>query len=156
MNRRKIEVLIISILTPLVVGAVSSLLSGNSSGMYADFVKPPLSPPGIVFPIVWTILYILMGVAAFFVFESESPYKKKALQLYNLSLVFNFFWSIIFFGKGYYLLAFVWLIALIIIIINVIILFYKVNKLSAYLMIPYLLWCLFAAYLNFGVYLLNP
>ena len=155
MNRKKIEVLIISVLIPLLVGSVSSLLSGNMRNMYKTIKQPPLSPPAIVFPIVWTILYILMGVASYFIFNSISEHRTKALKIYKISLIFNFFWSIIFFGIAYYLLAFVWLIVLIYIIINMMIVFYRIKPLAAYLLIPYLVWCLFAAYLNFGVYILN-
>lgn len=155
MKSKKIETLIISILTPLLVGFVSSLLSNNSSNAYMDLIKPPLSPPGILFPIVWTILYILMGIASYFIFISDSKYKDKALNLYRTSLIFNFFWSIIFFRFELYLLAFVWLLVLIFIIIYMMIVFYKIKPLSAYLLIPYLIWCLFAAYLNLGIYLLN-
>lgn len=155
MNRRKIEVLIISILIPLLVGSVSSLLSGDSRTIYSNLVKPPLSPPGIVFPIVWTILYILMGIASFYIFESDSKYKEQALKIYKVSLIFNFFWSIIFFGISYYLLSLVWLIVLIYIIINMVMIFHRIKKISGYLLIPYLVWCIFAAYLNLGVFLLN-
>lgn len=155
MKSKKIETLIISILTPLLVGLVSSLLSNNSRNAYMELIKPPLSPPGIIFPIVWTVLYILMGIASYFIFISESEYKDKAINLYRTSLIFNFFWSIIFFRLELYLLAFVWLLVLIFIIINMMIVFYKIKPLSAYLLIPYLIWCLFAAYLNLGIYILN-
>jgi benzodiazapine receptor len=155
MRRKKIEILIISILTPLLVGFTSSILSNNARNSYMELIKPPLSPPGIIFPIVWTILYILMGIASYFIFIDTSEYKNKALQLYRISLIFNFFWSIIFFRLELYLLAFVWLLVLIYIIINMIILFYKIKPLAAYLLIPYLVWCLFAAYLNLGIYILN-
>lgn len=155
MQKNKVEIFIISILTPLVVGFISSLLSNNAKDIYMELIKPPLSPPGFVFPIVWTIIYILMGIASYFIFIDDSIYKNKALQLYRTSLIFNFFWSIIFFRLGFYLLAFVWLLVLIYIIINMIIVFYKIKPLAAYLLIPYLLWCLYAAYLNLGIYILN-
>lgn len=155
MNSKKIETLIISILTPLAVGLISSVLSNNSRTTYMELIKPPLSPPSILFPIVWTILYILMGIASYFIFISDSKYKDKAINLYRTSLIFNFFWSIIFFRLELYLLAFVWLLVLIFIIINMMIVFYKIKPLAAYLLIPYLIWCLFAAYLNLGIYLLN-
>ncbi len=155
MKSKKIETLIISIFTPLLVGLISSLLSNNSRNTYMELIKPPLSPPGIIFPIVWIILYILMGIASYFIFISDSEYKVKAINLYRTSLIFNFFWSIIFFRLELYLLAFVWLLVLIYIIINMIITFYKIKPLSAYLLIPYLIWCLFAAYLNLAIYILN-
>lgn len=145
--------LIISILIPLAAGSLSSLFSGNMS--YATFNKPSFSPPSYLFPIVWTILYILMGISSYIIYSSDDSRKEKALTAYALQLVFNFFWSIIFFGFSQYLLAFLWLIILIILIIIMIYRFYQISPLAAYLQIPYLLWCLFAAYLNYAVYTLN-
>ncbi len=147
--------LIISILIPLAVGTVSAFLSGTMMMPYTDFNKPPLSPPAILFPIVWTILYILMGISSYIVYESDSPEKKGALKTYALQLFFNFLWSIVFFRFHLYLFAFIWLLALIAIIAVMIYRFYKIEPVSAYLQIPYLLWCIFAAYLNYMIYLLN-
>ncbi|MCB6609499.1 TspO/MBR family protein [[Clostridium] symbiosum] len=146
--------LIISILTPLAVGSLSSLLSGNASG-YSSLNKPPLSPPSFLFPIVWTILYVLMGISSFIIHESHSPKKEKALKLYRLQLFFNFFWSIIFFGWSLYLAAFLWLAVMILIIALMIRQFLQISPAAAFLQIPYLIWCLFAAYLNLMIYLLN-
>lgn len=146
--------LFISILIPLAAGSFSSLLSGNMSS-YFTLNKPPLSPPGIIFPVVWTILYILMGISAYIVYSSNSPNREKALLFYGLQLFFNFCWSIIFFKFSLYLFSFIWLIILIFLIILMIRQFYIVNPISAYLQIPYLLWCLFAAYLNLSVSILN-
>ncbi len=145
--------LIISILIPILIGTLSSLFSGNMST--SMFNKPSFSPPSFLFPIVWTILYILMGISSYMIYSSDSQNKGKALIIYVIQLFFNFFWSIIFFGASQYLLAFVWLIALIIIIIMMIYQFYAIEPLAAYLQIPYLLWCFFAAYLNFMIYRLN-
>ena len=147
------SLLIISILIPILVGTLSSLFSGNMSISMLN--KPSLSPPSFLFPIVWTILYILMGISSYIIYSSDNQNKGKALAIYAIQLIFNFFWSIIFFGSSQYLLAFVWLIALIIIIIIMIYQFYAIEPLAAYLQIPYLLWCLFAAYLNFMIYRLN-
>lgn len=146
--------LIISILIPLAVGSLSALISGSMS-MYATFNKPAFSPPSFIFPVVWSILYILMGISAYLIYVSNSPDAPKALKTYFLQLFFNFFWSILFFGFSQYLLAFLWLIVLIILIYVMIQEFYKINPTAAYLQIPYLLWCLFAAYLNFSIYILN-
>lgn len=146
--------LIISILIPLAVGSLSSLLSGNMS-MYSTLNKSTLNPPSFIFPIVWTILYILMGISSYIVYSSNSPDTPKALKIYFLQLFFNFWWSIIFFGFGQYLLAFLWLIILIILIYVMIKEFYKISPAAAYLQIPYLLWCLLAAYLNFVIYIKN-
>ena len=96
MKIRNKSALIISILIPLAIGSISALLSGNMSS-YSMLVKPALSPPGFVFPIVWTILYILMGISSYIVYSSNSPNKSKALLLYSVQLFFNFCWSIIFF-----------------------------------------------------------
>ncbi len=145
--------LIISILIPILIGTLSSLFSGNMST--SMFNKPSISPPSFLFPIVWTILYILMGISSYIIYSSDNPNKGKALTIYVIQLFFNFFWSIIFFGFSQYLFAFVWLIALIIIIIMMIYQFYAIEPLAAYLQIPYLLWCFFAAYLNFMIYRLN-
>lgn len=146
--------LIISILIPIAVGTLSSFFSGSMS-LYSKINKPTLSPPGFIFPVVWVILYILMGISSNFIYESDNPDKLKALKTYALQLFFNFWWSIIFFRFSLYLVAFLWLLVLIFLISVMIYQFYKINRLSSYLQIPYLLWCLFAAYLNFMIYRLN-
>ena len=138
MKLRSKSALIISILIPLAVGSLSALFSGNMSS-YSMFEKPAFSPPGFIFPIVWTVLYILMGISSYLVYTSNSPYKPNALLLYGIQLFFNFFWSIIFFGLDLYLFAFIWLIALIFIIISMIKQFYIVSPTAAYLQIPYLI-----------------
>jgi len=146
--------LIISILIPLAVGTLSALISGNML-TYSSLNKPPLSPPSFIFPIVWVILYILMGISSYNIYMSKDNKKGKALKVYAVQLFFNFLWSIIFFRFSQYLIAFLWLISLIIIIIAMIYLFYNINAVSAYLQIPYLTWCIFAAYLNFMIYKMN-
>lgn len=146
--------LIIAILIPIAVGTLSALFSGRTS-LYSTINKPPLSPPGLIFPIVWFILYILMGISSYIIYESDSPEKIEALNTYALQLFFNFWWSIIFFRFSLFLFAFLWLLALIFLISVMIYQFYRINRLSSYLQIPYLLWCLFAAYLNFMIYRLN-
>ena len=153
MKTRNIDPLIIVLLIPLAVGAVSSLLSGTM--MAPTFIQPSFSPPGYLFPIVWTILYILMGISSYLVYTSDSPAKPAALLVYAIQLVFNFFWTILFFRFSLYGLAFLWLLALIGLIAIMIYLFSKIVPTAAYLQLPYLLWCLFAAYLNFAVYMLN-
>ncbi len=154
MKIRDKSALIISILIPLAVRTMSAFFSGNMSS-YSILTQPAFSPPGFIFPVVWTILYILMGASSYIVYSSNSPNKSKALLLYCIQLFFNFCWSIIFFGLDLFLFAFIWLIALIFIIIIMIRQFLIVNPLSAYLQIPYLIWCIFAAYLNFSIFLLN-
>lgn len=154
MKIKNTSALIIAILIPLAVGSLSSLLSGNMD-TYAMMNRPSISPPAIVFPIVWTILYILMGISSYLIYQSENENKEKALRIYALQLFFNFLWSIIFFGFSQYFFAFIWLLALIVILIIMIYEFYKISPLAAYLQIPYLLWCIFAAYLNYMIYQLN-
>lgn len=154
MKTQSKTLLFISILIPLAVGALSSLISGNMS-MYSTLNKPPLSPPAIVFPVVWTILYVLMGISSYIIYTSDSSQKSHALKIYGLQLFFNFCWSIIFFGFNQYLFAFLWLLVLIILICLMISAFYKISPAAAYLQIPYLIWCIFAAYLNFMIYQLN-
>lgn len=146
--------LVIAILIPIAVGTLSAFFSGGTS-IYSRINKPALSPPGFLFPIVWFILYILMGISSYIIYESKSPHKDKALKTYVLQLFFNFMWSIIFFRFSQYLLAFIWLIALIVLLIIMIWQFYRIKPLAAYLQIPYLVWCLFASYLNFMIYQLN-
>lgn len=146
--------LLISILIPLAVGSISSLFS-QAAAAYTELNQPPFAPPSIVFPVVWTILYILMGISFYMIYMSQNPGRVQALKIYALQLFFNFWWSILFFTFSKYLLAFFWLIALIILIVAMIKQFYKISPAAAYLQIPYLLWCLFAAYLNLGFYLVN-
>ena len=144
-----IKKFIISILIPLVVGGIVGLITMPFMD-YETLNQPPLSPPGYVFPIVWTILYFLMGVSAYLVHQ-----KDKIPNVYYTQLGVNALWSIIFFIFKLRLLAFIWIILLIILVIIMIIKFYKISKPAAWLQIPYLLWILFASYLNLGVYLLN-
>lgn len=154
MKIKNISAFVISILIPLAIGSLSALISGNAID-YATLNKPSLSPPSIIFPIVWTILYILMGISSYLISVSGDPNTKEALKYYSIQLFFNFFWSIIFFGFSQYFLAFIWIILLIIFIIIMILQFYSINPIAAYLQIPYLLWCIFAAYLNFSIFIMN-
>ena len=148
--------LALSLAIPLLVGGVSAFLTKDSMEKFSNLNQPPLSPPGWLFPIVWTILFILMGIASYIVSLSHrDTEKKKALFIYGLQLAVNFFWSIIFFNLGRYLLAFIWLLLLLVLIIITTLDFKKFSKTAAYLMIPYILWVIFAGYLNFGVYILN-
>ena len=149
----KLKSLVISILIPLLVGGAAGFLTMNSMGAYKSLDKPMLSPPAILFPIAWTILYILMGISSYIIYESDSALKNKAITVYAVQLFFNFIWPFIFFNAGMYLLAFIWLILLWILVLWMISLFYKLSPTAAYLQIPYILWLTFAAYLNLGVYL---
>lgn len=141
---------------PLAVGGLAALLSGGM-GSYKVLNQPPLSPPGWVFPVVWTVLYLLMGEASYRVLTSggERIQIKNALTAYGVQLFLNFLWPLIFFGQQLYLTAFVVLIALWIAIFVTMRLFSKLNETAGDLLIPYLLWVTFAGYLNLGVFLLN-
>jgi tryptophan-rich sensory protein len=145
-----------SIAIPLAVGVSSALISMKEMKSFESLNKPPLSPPAFLFPIVWSILYVLMGIAAYLVLNSNKPARTRtALTVYGVQLFFNFLWSIIFFSFEAYLLAFIWLVLLWILIIVTAYLFYGINKTAGYLMIPYILWVTFAGYLNLAIYLLN-
>ena len=148
--------LLISLGIPLAVGGLSALLSGSMSG-YAALNQPPLSPPGWVFPVVWTILYLLMGYASYRVATSGGPPEqvKRALTLYALQLLLNFLWSPIFFGLELRLAAFVILLLLWLLVCLTIHAFSALDERAGDLLIPYILWITFAGYLNLGVYLLN-
>ena len=149
--------LIAAVLIPLFVGALSALLSGSGMKAFASMNQPPLSPPGWLFPVVWTILYILMGIASYLIVTASAPpeQKRSALTLYGVQLFFNFLWSIIFFCFQQYLLAFFWLLALWLLIYLALHEFLKINKTAGLLLLPYLLWVSFAGYLNFAIFLLN-
>ncbi len=153
--QNKTKTYIVSILIPLLVGALAALLTSGSMEDYGLLERPPLSPPGTLFPIVWTILYTLMGISAALVQLSGSPLTKNAMRTYYLQLFVNFVWPILFFVLGAHLLALLWLILLLILVISMIRKFYAIVPLAAYLQIPYLLWLIFATYLNAGIWLLN-
>lgn len=149
--------LIISLLIPLIVGGASALLTGGNMDIYSRINRPPLSPPGIVFPIVWTILFTLMGISLYLVWnkENHSGSKAGAYFWFFAQLFLNFIWSPIFFGAQQYLAAFIILVLLWLCIIAMIISFYKISKPAAFLQIPYLIWVTFAGYLNLAIYILN-
>ena len=151
------KTLLICIAIPLAVGGLSALISGGGMETFNMVEKPPLSPPGWLFPVVWTILYTLMGIASYLVFTAGADRETtdKALYTYAIQLLVNFFWSIIFFNFHLYLFAFVWLCLLWVLIVLTMVQFWRIKPLAAYLLIPYLLWVTFAGYLNLGIYLLN-
>ena len=142
-----------AILIPVLVGGIVGFFISGSID-YNSLEKPFLSPPSITFPIVWTILYILMGIS-YAILESNSLVNSKINSIYYLQLFFNALWPIAFFLLKWRLFAFIWIIILAILIIIMIARFYEKNKTAAWLQVPYLLWILFATYLNFGVFLLN-
>ena len=141
---------------PLAIGGLAALLSGGMAS-YKMLNQPPLSPPGWIFPIVWTILYLLMGEASYRIYDSGKDIVliRSALKAYAVQLALNFIWPLVFFGLEMYLLAFFILIALWIAIFITPRRFSMVDESAANFLIPYLLWVTFAGYLNFGVFLLN-
>ena len=143
-------------LFPLAIGALSALLSSSGMSQYDMLTPPPLSPPGILFPIVWTVLFLLMGIGSARVYEKCCQGCPNALQVYSIQLALNFFWSIFFFSFQWRFFAFLWLLLLLGAVLSMMRCFYRVDRLSAYLQIPYVFWVLFAGYLNLGFALLNP
>lgn len=150
--------IIICLAIPLVVGGAAGLLTMNSMEAFEALNQPPLSPPGWLFPVVWTVLYVLMGIASYLVSVSDAPQEEKARALwtYGIQLAFNFLWPIAFFNLKWYLFAFLWLVILWILILITALRFGRIRKPAGYLLVPYLLWVAFAGYLNLGIYLLNP
>ena len=140
-----------------VVGGVSALLTREGMRLYESAVtQPPLSPPGWLFPIVWTILYALMGIGAARIrLTPPSPERSRGINLFIAQLIVNFFWSPIFFNAQAYGFAFLWLLLLWGLVLWMILTWRRIDPLAAKLQIPYLIWLTFAAYLNFGVWLLN-
>ena len=155
---KKIKPYAISILISVGVGALSALITRGNMDLYDEIRTPPLSPPSILFPIVWTLLYILMGVSAAMIYLNRtSDFKKRtsALATYASSLIVNFAWSIIFFNFKAYFLAFVWLLLLLYLVVKTIVQYRGIDKIAAYLQIPYAIWVTFAGYLSFGIWILN-
>lgn len=156
MKTRRISILIGAVVIPLLVGAVSATLSRQGMLDYGSMIKPPLSPPAWVFSVVWTILYIMMGLASYriLVAEADTSARIKAMIPYAIQLAMNFVWSLIFFNGGQYLLAFLWLLIMCFFVVLCAIWFYRIDRLAGYLLIPYVVWSTFAAYLNAGTCLL--
>ena len=162
MNKKPIKFriipLIISIALPLLIGFLINMILPNIKEIYEQLQKPVLAPPAYVFPIVWTILYILMGISSYkiYILKYENIDSSSAMFVYYIQLLLNFLWSIIFFGLRLYGLAFIEVLVLIVFVIITIKRFYcKGGKSSAFLMIPYLIWILYAGILNFFIWMLN-
>lgn len=159
-NKRKdIITLVIAILLPLAVGLLSALLTKDAMSNFKELNQPVLSPPGWLFPIFWTILYILMGISSFLIYRNKNVFfyreRDNYLILYIVQLIFNFLWSIIFFNMKLYFVAFIWLVILWILILLLMINAKKLNKIAYYLLIPYIIWVTFAGYLNIMIAILN-
>ncbi|MDO5811950.1 MAG: TspO/MBR family protein [Bacillota bacterium] len=149
------KTLILCLLIPLLIGGLSGFLTMDSTILYQDLNRPPFSPPNWLFPVVWTILYLLMGLSSYLIVQSYSSNKEKALILYGFQLLVNFIWPLFFFNLQNYFLALLILIILIISVIYMLYTFKEINIKAFYLNIPYLLWLIFAFYLNFMIFLNN-
>ena len=156
-TKRNVLLYSVSIAVPLCVGILSALITAGNMNIYKELNTPPLSPPSVLFPIVWTVLYVLMGISCATVYKygKVSKSAEKGLYYYAASLFFNFVWSILFFNLRLFLPAFLWLLMLLYLIIRTVICYYKVNRPAAYLQIPYIIWVAFAGYLNLGIRILN-
>lgn len=138
------------ILIPLILGGIIGIIT---SGNYKYINMPSFAPPKILFPIVWSILYILMGISRYLI--DDLPNNNQALKIYNSQLTVNLLWSFFFFSFKWFFFSFLWIILLIILVIIMIIKFYKLSKSSSLIQIPYLLWIIFACILNYAIYTLN-
>ena len=137
---------------PIIIGGIVGIIIKNYID-YSLIEKPPLSPPKLAFPIAWSILYLLIGISYYL--YRKKDYNKQTIKLYYTGLLFNSLWSIIFFVLKLRLISIIWIIALVILTILLFISYKKQNRISAYLLIPYLIWLIYATYINIGVYILN-
>ncbi len=151
------KTLILCLAIPLGVGALSALFTMGDMESYAALNRPPLSPPGWLFPIVWSILYLLMGYASYLIVTAQTveSEKRRALTAYGAQLLANFIWPLLFFGLKWYLVAFFWLVILWVLIYITMRRFSDIREQAGDLLLPYILWVTFAGYLNLGIYLLN-
>lgn len=154
LNLKKLS---ISLLVTFGAAALGYFFSRDAMQDYANLVQPPLAPPSWVFSVVWPILYLLMSIALYMVANSKAPQGQKSLAyvLYGIQLVFNFLWTLFFFVFGFYTFSAVWLGVLIVIVAACVFVFYKIKPISTYLLLPYLIWLIFALYLNIGTAVLN-
>ena len=151
------RLLFICVAIPLIVGGMSALLTRNSMEMFEMITKPPLATPGWLFPVVWTILYTLMGISTYLILTSDASQEEigEAIRLYAYQLLVNFLWPTFFFNFQWYFFALLWLILLWVLVFLMIRKFASISKLAAYINIPYLIWLTFAGYLNAGIWWLN-
>lgn len=154
---QKTALFILCILIPLSVGRLSSSITSENIVILEQLNKPPFFPPNRLFPIVWTALYVLMGIASYLILISDADPNDTidAMSAYLLQLAVNFFWSIFFFNFQAFFFSFLWLVLLWILVALTIYNFSQLSKTAAYLMIPYLVWITFAGYLNLSIFLLN-
>lgn len=150
---KKLLTNIFYIFFPLILGFIISALISNNID-YQTLKQPPLAPPSTLFPIIWTILYLLIGIS-YYLYKKNTYTDKTEVIIYYTQLLVNALWSIIFFILKLRFFSIIWILALVILIYTLITLFLQKYKTSAYLLIPYLIWCIFATYLTIGIYLLN-
>ena len=146
--------LLLALLIPLAVGGLAGFLTRESMMVFEMVEKPPLSPPGWLFPVVWTALYLMMGLASYLVAVSGQP-AGDALNIYGIQLAVNFLWPILFFNFRLFGLSLVWLVLLWVLVLVTLLRFWRISPAAGWLMVPYLLWVTFAAYLNAGIWILN-
>ena len=151
------KLLIICVAIPLAAGFLSSLITRGGMEIFVSIKKPPLSPPAWVFPVVWTILYTLMGVSSYLVLTSGGNREdvQNALSVYAYQLLVNILWPVFFFNFQWFFFSFIWLVLLVFLVVAMIRGFYGLSKSAAYVNIPYLVWLLFAGYLNFTIWWIN-
>ena len=149
---KKILTYLFWLLFPLIIGFLVGLaITGYID--YNSLIKPPLAPPSMAFPIAWTIIYLLLGIS-YFIYRKNNQ-EEKTINIYYIQLFVNALWSIIFFVLKWRFISIIWIILLLGLIIYLFYLYSKSNKTSAYLLIPYIIWVVFATYLNIGIYILN-
>ena len=159
----KIWRITLAIAVPLCGGFIISLFTRDAMAKFGSFNQPPLAPPAWLFPVAWTILYILMGLASYFIWKkghdsrkaADKSASKTALIIYAVQLVFNFIWTPLFFSLGWHWPAFVWLLVMWVLIIVLMAKAYKISRPAFWMLLPYIIWCTFATYLNCGIAILN-
>lgn len=151
----KIKPYVVSVAISLGVGLLSSFLIRDNVNIYDVINKPPLSPPSWLFPVVWSVLFVLMGISAAIIYKIGDDRSTEALYIYAFSLGVNFLWSIFFFNLQIFAFSFVWILLLWASILVTILYYFKIDRTAALLQIPYFLWVTFAAYLNLMIYILN-
>lgn len=155
MLKINIKKLLFFIAIPLLIGILASVICKNDFKLFQSINKPPLSPPAWLFPLIWSILYILMGISSYSVYLTQHSVATTCMIIYFIQLFANFIWTILFFKFKQYLFSFLWIILLLFTITKMTICFYSVDKKSGILQIPYIAWVCFASYLNIAIYYLN-
>lgn len=157
--KEKVDIKLLAkcIAIPLLVGTVAAFISGGGMRVFESVNQPPLSPPAWLFPVVWTILYTLMGISSYWIMTSGAKEEEiyKAMSLYWYQLAVNFLWPTFFFNFRWYLFSFLWLVLLWVLVLVMILRFWRIDRRAAWINVPYLVWLTFAGYLNLGIWWLN-